>query len=157
MHFQLMVSKHQNHVCVCVCVFTFWVFFVLYYYICFFTDFFKCVCVYIYNILSSILGIYFLIIYLFIFIVISPTHFFPLYNMGTQLHIYLYILFSPIVMLLCKSLDLVLSAIQQDLIVHPFQMQYFASVNPKLKSIPLPSPPPRQLQVYFPSPQFSFL
>ena len=43
-----------------------------------------------------------------------------MYNMGTQLHIHVYILFSPIVMLCCKYLDMVLSATQQDLIVNPF-------------------------------------
>ena len=39
-------------------------------------------------------------------IVISPnTLFFPLYNMGTQLHIHVYIIFSPIVVLHCKLMD----------------------------------------------------
>ena len=57
--------------------------------------------------------------------VISPNtlFFFPLYSMGTQLHIHVYIVFSPIVMLCCKYLDIVLSATQQDLIVNPFQEQ----------------------------------
>ena len=52
--------------------------------------------------------------YLFIhlFIVISPTHFFfPLYIMGTQLHIHVYVLFSPIIMLCHKYLDIVLNAV----------------------------------------------
>ena len=59
------------------------------------------------------------------FIVISPNTLFfsPLYSMGTQSRIHVYIIFSPIVMLRCKYLDIVLSATQQDLIVNPFQEQ----------------------------------
>ena len=38
--------------------------------------------------------------------------------MGTQLHIHVDIIFSPIVMLCCKYLDVVLSATEQDLIVN---------------------------------------
>ena len=49
--------------------------------------------------------------------------FFPLYSMGTQLHIHVYIMFSPIVVLHCKYLDIVISATQQDLIVNPLQKQ----------------------------------
>ena len=60
--------------------------------------------------------------------------------MGTQLHIYVYIIFSPIVMLRYKYLDIVLSATQQDLIASPFQKQQFASINPKLPIPPTPSP-----------------
>ena len=41
--------------------------------------------------------------------------------MGTKLHIHVYILFPPIVVLRCKYLDIVLGATQQDLIVHAFQ------------------------------------
>ena len=54
-----------------------------------------------------------------------PQHSFfpPLYSMGTQLHIHVYIRFPPIVVLRCKHLDIVLSATQQDLIVNPFQEQ----------------------------------
>ena len=48
---------------------------------------------------------------------------FPLYNMGSKLHIHVYIIFPPIVMLQCKYLDIVLNATQQDLIVNPFQEQ----------------------------------
>ena len=63
-------------------------------------------------------------IYLFFFIVIFPTQFFfPLYSMGTQLHIHVSIYFSPIVLLRCKYLDIVLSATQQDLTVNLFQKQ----------------------------------
>ena len=47
----------------------------------------------------------------------------PMYSMGTQLHIHVYIIFSPIVMLRCKYLNIVLRATQQDLIVNPFQEQ----------------------------------
>ena len=51
-------------------------------------------------------------------------HFFsPLYSMGTQLHIHVYIIFSPVVVLCCKCLDLVLSATQQDRIVSALQKQ----------------------------------
>ena len=62
-------------------------------------------------------SIYFLLLF-------PPTHlFFPLYIMGTQLHIHVYIIFSAIVVLHFKYLDIVLSATQQNLIVNPFQEQ----------------------------------
>ena len=68
-------------------------------------------------ILNKVLSI-FLIYFLLLF---PPTHFFPpLYSMGTQLHIHVYIIFSPIVALRCKYLDIVLRATQQDLIASPF-------------------------------------
>ena len=51
------------------------------------------------------------------------TFFFLLYTIGTQLHIEVYILFSPIIMLHHKWIDIVLSAKQQDLIANPFQKQ----------------------------------
>ena len=66
--------------------------------------------------------------------------FFPRYSIGTQLYIHVYIIFSPIVVLQSKYLDIVLSATQQDLIVSPFQVQQFASVNPKLPIPPTSSP-----------------
>ena len=71
------------------------------------------------------------------------TVFFPLYSMGTQLHTHVYTLFSPIVILQCKYLDIVLNATQQDLIVNPSQKQQFASINPKLPIHPTPSLSPR--------------
>ena len=43
--------------------------------------------------------------------------------MVTQLHIHVYILFSHIIMLHHKWLDIVPSATQQDLIANPFQRQ----------------------------------
>ena len=52
----------------------------------------------------------------------SPnTIFFLLYSMVSQLHKHVYILFSPIIMLHHKWLDIVPSATQQDLIANPFQ------------------------------------
>ena len=57
--------------------------------------------------------------------------FFLLYGMVTQLHMHVYILFSPIITLHHKWLDIVLSATQQDLTANPFQKQQFASINPK--------------------------
>ena len=48
---------------------------------------------------------------------------FPLYSMGTKLHIHGYIIFPPIVLLPCNYLDIVLSATQQDLMANPFQKQ----------------------------------
>ena len=66
-------------------------------------------------------------------------YFFPLYSMGTKLHIHMYIFFPPIVVLRCTYLDIVLSATEQDLIVNPFQKQQFASVNLKLRIPPTPS------------------
>ena len=50
-------------------------------------------------------------------------YFFPLYSMGTKLYKHGYIIFSHIIMLWYKYLDIVLSAIQQDLIVNAFQEQ----------------------------------
>ena len=58
---------------------------------------------------------------LFLFVVV--VYFFPLYSMGTKLHMHVYILFPPIVVLWYKYLDIVLNASQQDLIVNPFQEQ----------------------------------
>ena len=55
------------------------------------------------------------LLFYFIFLI-----FFPLYNMGTKLHIHLYILFPPIIALQCKYLDTVLNATQQNLTVNPF-------------------------------------
>ena len=48
---------------------------------------------------------------------------FLLYNKVTQLHVHVYIIFSHIIMLHHKWLDIVSSAIQQDLIANPFQRQ----------------------------------
>ena len=48
---------------------------------------------------------------------------FLLYRKVTQLHIHIYTLFSHIIMLHHKWLDIVFSATQQDLIAYPFQMQ----------------------------------
>ena len=48
---------------------------------------------------------------------------FLLYSTVTQLQIYVYILFSHIIMLHHKWLDIVSSATQQDLIVYPFWRQ----------------------------------
>ena len=46
--------------------------------------------------------------------------FFPLYSMGTNLHIHVYNLFLSIIHLRCKYLNIVLNGTQQDLIVNPF-------------------------------------
>ena len=48
---------------------------------------------------------------------------FLLYSMVTQLHTHVYILFSHIIMLHHKWLDIVSSATQQDLIANPFQRE----------------------------------
>ena len=75
---------------------------------------------------------FFLLIYFLL--LFPPTHLFfsfLLYSMGTQLHIPVYIIFSPIVVLHCKYLDIVLSAAQQDLIVNP-------PLTPSSQSLPLP-------------------
>ena len=49
--------------------------------------------------------------------------------------------FSHIILPHLKGLDIVPSAIQQDLIAYPFQRQESASINPESQSIPLPPPP----------------
>ena len=55
--------------------------------------------------------------------------FFPLYNMGTKLHIHVYIIFPPIVVLRCKYLDnrckgclQIVSALRRQLIDSPFTL-----------------------------------
>jgi len=48
---------------------------------------------------------------------------FLLYSKVTHLHIHLYILFSHIITLHHKQLDIVPSAMQQDLIAYPLQRQ----------------------------------
>ena len=53
-----------------------------------------------------------------------------------------------------KWLDIVPSAIQQDLTAYPFQRQWFSSINPKFPIHPLPSHPPQQPQVCSPRPWF---
>ena len=59
------------------------------------------------------LTIAFLFIY-FLLLLFPQDSFFLLYSIVTQLHIHIYILFSPIIMLHHKQLDIVLSATQQD-------------------------------------------
>ena len=57
--------------------------------------------------------------------------------MGAKIHLHVYIFFPlPFVLLQYKYLDIVLNAIQQDLIVNPFQV---VSDNPKLLIPPTPS------------------
>ena len=59
-----------------------------------------------------------------IFLLLFPQYnFFLLYSMITQLHIHVYILFSPIIMVHLKWLNIVLSATQQNLIANLFQKQ----------------------------------
>ena len=48
---------------------------------------------------------------------------FLLYSMVTQSHIHILFLTLSSIMLPCKWLDIVPSAMQQDLIAYPFQMQ----------------------------------
>ena len=58
------------------------------------------------------------------FLLLFPQYIFILlYSMVTQLPIHVYIIFSHIIMLHHKWLDIVLSAAQQDLIANPFQKQ----------------------------------
>ena len=110
------------------------------------------------NISSTLIALFFFKCVLVLKIVISPIwFFFLLYSMVTQLHIHAHILFSPIIMLHHKWLDIVPSATQQELIAHPFQRQQSSSINPKLPVPSTPSPSPWQPQVYSPSPWFSFL
>ena len=67
---------------------------------------------------------------------------FLLYSKVTQLHMHVYLLFSHITMLHHKWLDIVPSALWQDLIAYPLQRQQFASMNPRLPVHPTPSPSP---------------
>ena len=63
----------------------------------------------------------------------------------SYIHIYIYIciyiLFLTLssIMLHHTWLDIVPSAIQQDLITYPFQRQWFASINPRFPILPTPS------------------
>ena len=64
------------------------------------------------------------------------------YSVVIQSHIHVYILFSHIILLQHKWLDIVPSATQQYIIANPFQRQESASINPKhpMHSTPSPSP-----------------
>ena len=62
-------------------------------------------------------------IFLFIIAGLQCSVNFLLYSKVTQLHIHVHILFSHIIMLHHKQLDIVPSATQQDLIANPFQRQ----------------------------------
>ena len=86
------------------------------------------------NIWGSAHVCFFVIYYLFIHF-----FFFLLYSMVTKLRIHVRTGFHHIVVWQCKYLDRILNATQQDLIVHPFQDQQFAPVNPKLPIPPTPS------------------
>ena len=66
--------------------------------------------------MSKLLNLFFLNCYF-------PNTFFPYCTAVTQLHIYVYIIFSHINMPHHKWLDIVPSAAQQDLIANPFQRQ----------------------------------
>ena len=59
------------------------------------------------------------------------------------IYIYTHILFLTLssIMFHHKWLDIVLCAVQQDLIAYPLRMQLFASTNPKLPVHPIPSLP----------------
>ena len=59
----------------------------------------------------------------YVLIVISPIQFFSLYSTVTQLHIHVHIIFSHIIMLHYKWLDIVSRATQRDFIANPFQRQ----------------------------------
>ena len=72
--------------------------------------------------ISSIL--FFIMIFIFSIIAgLQCSINFLLCIMVTQLYIYVYILFSPIILLNHKWLDIVLRATQQDFIANPFQRQ----------------------------------
>ena len=69
---------------------------------------------------------FFFFIMIFIFYIIAGLQCsvnFPLYSKVTQPQIHVYIIFYHIIMLHYKWLNIVPSAIQQDLIAYPFQMQ----------------------------------
>ena len=70
----------------------------------------------------------------------------------TQTHVYTHSFSHVILHHAPSQVTRVPSAIQQDLIVYPFQMQHCASVNPRFPVHPTPSPPPWQPQVSSPSP-----
>ena len=69
--------------------------------------------------------------------------------MVTQLHIHVYIIFSPIVVLRCKYLDIDLSATQQDLMLIHFKGNSLYLLTPSSPTTPLL--PPWQPHVCFPS------
>ena len=104
---------------------------------------------------------------LFCLILFIFLYFFPLYSMRTKLHIHVYIILPPIVVLQCKYLDIFLNATQQDLTVIHCKSNSLHLLTSGSQSLPLPpsaslSPPlppnpphpplpPRQPQVYYPS------
>ena len=67
-----------------------------------------------------------------------------LYSQVTQSHIHIYVLFLTLssILLHHERLDIVPSAVQQDLIACPFQRQELASINPRFPVHPTPSPSP---------------
>ena len=83
------------------------------------------ICIYIYNFYrnETFFDIWYREIIGFIYFIFNcyfPNMvFFLLYSMVTQFHIHVYILFSHIIMLHQKLLDIVPSAVQQDLIANP--------------------------------------
>ena len=99
---------------------------------------------------------FFLIHYYFL-IAISPIQFFFLpYSMVTQSHIHVHILFSHIIMLHHKWLDIVPSATEQELIANPFQRQWFVSINPKLLFVQLQCPCLSSAVIWMKLSHFSF-
>ena len=80
--------------------------------------------------LNSICMFFFYFLFFsFFFFCYSPNAIFCLlYIMVTQLHIHVHILFSHIIMLHHKWLDIVPRATQQELTANPFQRQQFASI-----------------------------
>ena len=69
------------------------------------------------------LHILFLFFLIYLLLLFPPTHFFSTVQHGDPVIHPCIHNFSPIVMLHCKYLDIVLSATQQDIIVNPFQEQ----------------------------------
>ena len=60
---------------------------------------------------------------MYVFSYFPNANFFLLYSMVTPLPMHVHILFSPIITLHRKWLDIIPSATQQDLMAHPFQRQ----------------------------------
>ena len=106
---------------------------------------------------KSFLSFFFFLIHYYFLIAISPIQFFFLpYSMVTQSHIHVHILFSHIIMLHHKWLDIVPSATEQELIANPFQRQWFVSINPKLPFVQLQCPCLSSAVIWMKLSHFSF-
>ena len=81
-------------------------------------NFFFITSFFLYFILFYFILFYFILFYVTLFYFILFFYFFPLYSKGIKLFLHVYIFPPPFVLLQHEYLDIVLNAIQQDLLVN---------------------------------------